>query len=648
MLANEARVLATIDHWKRKLLDVSKRNRALSFKPNKVTTIAIVDEQPAEVFRQLYLQDGSMRFQPTEQVDVKPQTKTTSSSLTPELSNLMIEEDEEFLTLNFVPYGASELSEKHTDDILQTSLVPEKLDLSLRRIDEQARVSLEEQGVNTLFLALGMLCYKESKDSEEMYRAPLLMLPVELSRKNARTGYTVQAADDEPIVNPSLAAYLRSSFGIHFPDLPDLSNLAEDYDLQTFFVEVMEAIKNQVGWEVKRDIYLSFFSFQNFLMYKDLEAKAASFAGHPVIQQLILRSGSSIRGLPEDIRSAELDQDFAPESTAQVVNADASQLRAILAVSRGHPLVIEGPPGTGKSQTITNLIAQALAENKSVLFVAEKMAALNVVHSRLVEVGLGEFCLELHSTSSNKRSVMQEIGVALDASLQQPRAIAPSGGRVVELRQELTAYTKAVHEPFASLELSPYQAYGEFEGVRQAPKLKFTRATDTVRREQLNTTERELRELAEAVQPIGNPAQHPWRDTTCTFYSEQDFDMLRDLLVSLLNCFTRIADLSVKVQADFSLPPINTFADVRTAAAIAEVMGRSPGAPLAVLQSEAWNSPPQRATDLVAQGRKLKGMLEYIEQRFKADALEQDHKEDVSFIEAKENSPLRVFNGLNL
>lgn len=438
-----------------------------------MTTIAVVDEHPAEVFRQLYILDGSFEFQPI------PKDKTSSDPPAISSNDTLIEEVVEFPTLEFVPYDAASLSAEHTDDQLQTSLTSDKLDLSLRRIDEQARSSLEEQGVNTLFLTLGMLTYKDSSDSEEYYKAPLVMFPVQLSRKNARSVYTLQAADEDPIVNPALTEHLRR-FGVQLPELPELGGISEDYDLQTFFLQVKQVIQKQEGWEVGRDIYLSFFSFQKLLMYKDLEARAASFTDHPIIQQIVLHSGSSVRGLPEEIRNAELDKQFPPENTAQVVNADSSQLRAILAVSQGHSLVIEGPPGTGKSQTITNLVAQALRDDKSVLFVAEKMAALSVVHHRLIEAGLGEFCLELHSSSASKREAMKEIGAAWDASQQMPTAPPGSGARIADLRSELGAYSRDLHTHFSELRLSPYQAFGEFERVRQGPKLKFTQPIRTV------------------------------------------------------------------------------------------------------------------------------------------------------------------------
>ncbi|HYV06928.1 MAG TPA: DUF4011 domain-containing protein, partial [Blastocatellia bacterium] len=414
--ASNERVTASIENWKRKLLDLSKRNRALNFKMSKVSTIAIVDEQPAEVFRQLYLRERPMRFKAAPEADEQPRLTEENTSLTTHTAQTLVdqsginqeanraqsstidssevsqpnaeEDEDESLNLDFAPYDPSSLDERQTDDWLQTMSRPEALDKSLRRIDEQARLAIDEQGVNTLFLALGVLHYKESQDSEQVFKAPLVLLPVELVRKSARSGYQVRATDEDPIVNPALIEYLKAH-GITLPELPDSSAIPEDYDLQALLSATSGLIANKQGWAVKTDIYLGLFSFQKFVMYKDLEANGETFTRHRLIRQLVLRSGGQVAGLPEEIRSMALDDEFPPESTFQVVDADSSQLRAIAACARNHDVVIEGPPGTGKSQTITNLIAQALAADKSVLFVAEKMAALEVVHNRLVQAGLG-------------------------------------------------------------------------------------------------------------------------------------------------------------------------------------------------------------------------------------------------------------------
>ncbi len=456
----EARLTLAVETWKRKLLDLTKRNRALHFRPTRVSTVTIVDEQPAEVFRHLYMREKPMRFRAApEKAEAGKPPETPASP----------PGADDGPALDFVPYEPASLDERHTDDWLQTTSSPEALDKSLRRLDEQARLSLEEQGVNTLFLALGMLHYTEADDSSQVFRAPLLLLPVELTRKSARSGYAARVTDDDPLVNPALVEYLRRAFRINLPELPDSSAIPEDYDLQSFLKAASEAISPQKGWSIKTDIHLALFSFQKFVMYKDLEAHGEAVRQHRILRQLVTREGEvpegSMRALPDEIRSLELDRDYPPETTFQVVDADASQLRVIAASSRDYDLVIEGPPGTGKSQTITNLIAQALSAGKSVLFVAEKMAALQVVHSRLSQVGLGEFCLELHSTKASKREVMQGLAAAVDASLRRIAAPAASTQRLPQVRVTLSEYVEAVHTPYGALGLSPYQAYGELGKV---------------------------------------------------------------------------------------------------------------------------------------------------------------------------------------
>ncbi|HEY9419862.1 MAG TPA: DUF4011 domain-containing protein, partial [Thermoanaerobaculia bacterium] len=509
---------ASLEGWKRKLLDLTKRNRALHFRPTRVSTLTMVDEHPAEAFRHLYLRERSMRFKAAPETNGAEGPAADPGVDAPE-------EENETQDLDFVPYDPAALGEHHTDDWLQTTSKPDALDKSLRRLDEQARLSIEEQGVNTFFLALGMLHYTEAADSSQVFKAPLVLLPVELTRKTARAGYALRASEDDPLVNPALAEYLRRSFGIALPQIPDSSVIPDDYDLQTFLKAVAEAVSGPKGWAVKTDIHLGLFSFQKLVMYKDLEANEPAARQHGMIRRLVTRDGERAFGLPDEVRSMELDRDYPPESTFQVVDADASQLRVIAAAARGHDLVIEGPPGTGKSQTITNLIAQALANGKSVLFVAEKMAALQVVHGRLANVGLGEFCLELHSTKANKRDVMRQLASALDASLQKMAAPTVSTQRLPQVRATLTEYVRAAHTPHGALEISPFQAYGELGPLLAVPRWTYDGPpADTVTRERLDETVRQLRDLAAAARDLGVPAQHPWRDTTRTFYSPHDLE----------------------------------------------------------------------------------------------------------------------------
>jgi very-short-patch-repair endonuclease len=656
----EDRIAASVESWKRKLLDVSKRNRSLNFRPSKVSTVSVVDEHPTEVFRQLYLRGQAMRFKAAPEPAAAPLPPENgegstapvtepggaaadefSMSAVPEGEggSTGFEEDDIPFGTDFAPYDPATLEDRHTDQWLQTRSLPEALDRSLRRLEEQAHLSIEEQGVNTLFLALGMLHYTDSDASEQVFRAPLVLLPVELARKTARTGYEIRATDDDPITNPALAEYLRAR-GISLPELPDSASIGDDYDLQVLFTAVAEQVAERKGWAVKTDIHLGLFSFQKFVMYKDLEANAAAVAGHRLIRQLVTRSGGQTIGLPDEIRSMALDAEYPPESTFQVVDADSSQLRAIAATTRGHDLVIEGPPGTGKSQTITNLIAAALAADRSVLFVAEKMAALEVVHDRLVQAGFGEFCLELHSTKANKRAVMKELATTLDASFQSVAVPQASTQRLPQVRHTLSEYVRAVHTPFGALGISPYRGYGELGRVIDAPRIRLETRIDTVSGEQLGQTVRDLQDLAAASTEVGVPAEHPWRDTTRTFYSEDDLQTVRELAGEVEARMSELSRRAAGVSQAFGLPPIRGLDDVETAAAVASVLARSPGAPLAVLQNDAWNAPPAEALALVERGREADRLQERVKARFTAEVLNQEHGADIAYVERKAEGAL--------
>ena len=317
-------VALTINAWKSKLLDLTKRNRALNFKPNKVSTVSIIDEQATEIFRFLCVECKSLKFKakpemPEETARRKAKEEVAKSeksgapsllrsavisteSASDEIFDMDDDAEENLSSPDFVPYDAATLGDRHTDDFLQTNAFAEKLDTSLRRLEEQARLSIEEQGVNSLFLALGMLQYSDSTNSNEFYKAPLILVPVSLERRSARSGYQIKTTDDEIIVNPSLAEFLRRNHSVNLPEIPDSSALSEDYNLQNFFTATSEAIMHQANWAVKNEIQLALFSFQKLVMYKDLEKNAEKLAAHSIINKVITRSGDHFAALPDDVR----------------------------------------------------------------------------------------------------------------------------------------------------------------------------------------------------------------------------------------------------------------------------------------------------------------------------------------------------------
>jgi very-short-patch-repair endonuclease len=637
--ADRARVEHSIEAWKRKLLDLSRRNRLLHFRPTRVSTVTVLDELPAEVFRHLWVERRAMRLRAVP--DRAPQAAGGGNEVgwdesEPAAELLLPAPDDE-------PAEEGRPARRHTDDWLQTGMTADRLAHSLRRIADQAQSTLEEQGVNTLFLAVAMLHFFDAERSDEVRRAPLLLLPVRLERTSARSHFTLRASDDEPLVNPALVELLRREFGVQLPELPDIDD-ADGFDPHAWFDAVRAAIRVHPRWTVADEIHLGLLSFQKFVMYRDLERNRPAFAEHRLIRQLATRAGRHM-GLPPEVQALDLDREHPPESTAQVVDADGSQLRAIAAVARGHDLVLEGPPGTGKSQTITNLIARALAEGKTVLFVAEKMAALQVVYGRLKAAGLGDFCLEIHAQKANKRSVLQELGRSLDASLARAPADGATASRLRAVRDELTAHADAVHTPEEPLGLTPYQGYGRLAGLREAAVVRLRRRVDDLSREEVESGVRALRELAAAAAGVGDPGAHPWRDSTRTYLSADARATIEERLGTLIPKLRAVLEISGSVEEAHGLPPIRTLDDVARAAGIAEVLGRSPGVPAPVLASDAWNTAPPLALELVELGRRAATRRTAALGRFDASALERDYAAEVAVVDRLHDRWWRMLSG---
>lgn len=431
------------------MLDLGLRNSLLNYHPLKSRGVEVTNELPAEVFRILVREGKTMSFLPVAEEDDQNES--------PQL--LLDQPDEEN-----IPEG--ELVANYTDLHLQTDLPSAKLQSKLLATFYAARTYIEEQGVSILFLALGLLDWYEDQSSQERHRAPLILIPVELSRSDARARFHLNYTGEDIGPNLSLVEKLKVEFGISLPSFPE----GEDLNVVAYFNEVTSAVRPQPRWSVDQSaIALGFFSFGKFLMYHDLDASIWSQdslpTDHPIIKAL-LQDGFHEEAIPITEKD-QLDQHLLPDAIRQVMSADSTQILAILDANNGRNLVIQGPPGTGKSQTITNLIAEAIGRGKSVLFVSEKMAALEVVKRRLDSVGLGEACLELHSHKANKKALLNEL--ARTINLGQPRLndIEDEINLLKEARDRLNLYCEAVNTPISKSGVTPHRAFGEMAKLKK-------------------------------------------------------------------------------------------------------------------------------------------------------------------------------------
>jgi len=435
----------------KELLDMGLRgNTLLSFNKS-AKTLDIVDEKSTQVFDLLVESKRAMNFLAIPS-DLDDEDADDSTSLTLKALQTHLEE--------------SKGDDRHLDASLQTQLTSKQLEQQLIRLNADALTFIQEQGVDLLYLATGFIKWYESDVSEKQRYAPLVLIPVEMTRNGAGESFKINFTDAELGPNLTLAAKLKSEFGIILP----IFEVDDEFTLEGYFEQVTHAIKTEPRWTLEPNkIAMGFFSFGKFQMYQDLSDDAWPEGKKPHQHEVITKLfGDGFEVDRTELASADMDVNTV-EKLHLVLDSDSSQTEAVLAAKAGSNLVIQGPPGTGKSQTITNIISQALADNKKVLFVAEKMAALEVVKRRLDNCHLGDAVLELHSHKANKKSVL----TVLESSLLQDEPLSPSRHddihKLTELRAKLDQYCAAANTSILGSEKSYVTALGE--------SLKFERLT---------------------------------------------------------------------------------------------------------------------------------------------------------------------------
>lgn len=387
-----------VDQWQRKLLDLTVRNRLLHTRPN-ATTLRLICPDPGK------LEDNLAAGAKIRIVPQPPLEGPEGAGRDGEIH---------------LARTGEKLLERYAEEALARNEVlspldAKTLDASLVELYRKARLDLQEGGANTLFLATGFLSWKRSADDPKTYRAPLILLPVTLERKSALSGVRMTAHEDEPRFNLTLLELLRQDFELTIPELDGpLPTDASGIDVHAVWTLVRRAVRDIPGFEVIEELALGTFSFAKYLMWKDLVDRTDALRANAVVRHLMDTPREPFRGAADFPEAESLDEALAPGDLFAPLPADSSQLTAVVASARGCDFVLDGPPGTGKSQTIANLIAHNLALGRKVLFVAEKMAALDVVYRRLEDKGLGAFCLELHSNKANKLGVISQLGRAWD------------------------------------------------------------------------------------------------------------------------------------------------------------------------------------------------------------------------------------------
>lgn len=434
-----------IDLWKRRLLDLTKRNRLLNLKASKTAIrlvcpdIALVEDKLAD--------DHKLAIIPLERLTSAEGARDAA----------VFEQQQK---VDYTEQFARRALER---DQLVADLPKPELQAGLVELYRKAASDLREGGANTLFLAIGSLRWRPLDVADgKFYRAPILLIPVTLERASAATAPKLRRHSDDTVLNMTLLEMLRSDFEIVIPEL--MGPLPTD-SAGVNVVEIVRLIRKAIGdargWSVEDDVVLSTFSFAKYLMWKDLCDRTDALKKSRFVEHMIDTPRERYGRNAEVLAPNDIDARIDPRDLFAPLQADSSQVAAIHASGADGDLVLEGPPGTGKSQTIANIIAHNMALGRRVLFVAEKMTALSVVHDRLRRIGLGDFCLELHSNKATRRNVVDQLDGAWRA--RESRTATEweaESARLKVMRERLNGLVKALHAP-ASSGVSARQAIAE-------------------------------------------------------------------------------------------------------------------------------------------------------------------------------------------
>ena len=382
----------------------------------------------------------------------------------------------------------------------------------VRNLMRKANAEFLDRGLAVLYFAFGILDWKDV-DGTEMV-SPLLLVPVELIPEGPKGTPRVTVGEDDPVLNPALALRLKE-FGIDLPTSEDIDGLTVSETI-TLIRAALERPKTFVGWTLREATYLSTFSFAKEAMFKDLTDNEAQILEHPIVRAIATSDPNAQTGefQFEPIDPADIDRLAPPEVTPLVLDADSSQRAAVAASLAGKTFVMDGPPGTGKSQTIANMIGSLLHAGKTVLFVSEKMAALDVVRNRLAAAGLGSYLLELHSHKASRKEVATELLRTLDNVARPPvpmASLARAGAK--DRREQLNDYAAAMNLVREPLNASLHDVLGRAARLSHVPVAPVPeRAPKDLSERDFADTQETLARLVRNWRPAAQGNSFLWRD----------------------------------------------------------------------------------------------------------------------------------------
>lgn len=449
-----------LDRWADQLLDIGKNNNLINFKNKKTLTVEVLYPSSGVIFEKATVTNS---FEVFDAKIIEEDEELGESSVSGQ-RRIAVPEDIDDLKKKsaFLEHFSGKI--KRQNQILLYNAATNPL-IALKNIDKKAREFIEETGVNVAYMAFGFIHWKERESSNSIFHAPILLVPIQMEQASSVEPYFVKSVEDDIIVNPTFSYKMYAEHGVKLPEYND--------EGLTTYLEKVKHLIGKLQWTVTEECKIGIFSFLKINMYRDLKDNAKTILANRNVRQLLGVQTSMEKSTLESESCSSVSDPLI--ELHSVVDADSSQIDAIKMAKSGQSFVLQGPPGTGKSQTITNIIAECLSDGKKVLFVSEKLAALNVVYSKLKQVGLADFCLQLHSHKSNKKDVIADICHTLRAGKSVVSSkIDDEIAAKEKMQNQLDAYVIKLHEKQPVIEKSLYQLYESYATFRSMPDVEYS------------------------------------------------------------------------------------------------------------------------------------------------------------------------------
>ncbi len=564
---------SSLDKIRKRLLDISNRNVLLNYRFPPKKSLQIGNTNASNITNMI-LEEKSLTFIPTPRPTIDELKEVIYIDEKKEKENIKYPTAREWA--RYLGYhenvNFSEEDKEDNSSTLQTFLYLDQLEEIVKTIKRESTIAFEEMGANILFLCFGFLEWYESNTSDQKMAAPLYLIPVKFNEDASK--HSISLVDDGCIYNLSLKEKLKIEFGI---ELPIFS--ADDNILPGEYINLVrkEVISKQPRWEIKEQGYLALLNFSKQAMFLDLAPERWSNAkynleNHPIIEKLF-----RVEGQEDKDTNSYINYDFDKDENIHqkyplVLDADSSQHQVLIEILNRNSLVVEGPPGSGKSQTITNLIAACLNQGLKVLFVAEKMAALSVVKERLDSVGLGDFCLELHSHKMKKSEVSKSLELQLEKLDKYKYEDINKEIKLYErYKDNLSSYVSTIH--------SEWEFTGKtiFEILNRASRLKLELSLKSIPKLHINNPNKLDKDFIENIMDEGYLldniyksilpengiiCDNPWYGLKKINIFQDDENVINTLLDNLNNSLINLEKIIEKIEENYKVKNIETLQEL--------------------------------------------------------------------------------------